>query len=129
VKVNSSSKDLSAKVKGDFRNEWIRPITDMFHRVVFFLLKPLRMICPGVGVAVGLTVAVGVGLEAAVGVGVEVGVAVAVAVSRRGCRSNERAQGWPFAELGRGKHSKAPRAKLRQGIAHYGDSRVDRESP
>jgi hypothetical protein len=26
VKVNSSSKDLSAKVKGDFRNEWIRPI-------------------------------------------------------------------------------------------------------
>ena len=26
VQVNSSSKDLSAKVKGDFRNEWIRPI-------------------------------------------------------------------------------------------------------
>ena len=26
MKVNSSSKDLSAKVKGDFRNEWIRPM-------------------------------------------------------------------------------------------------------
>lgn len=26
MKFNSSSEDLSAKVKGDFRNEWIRPI-------------------------------------------------------------------------------------------------------
>ena len=34
-----------------------------------------------------------------------------------------------FAELRRRKHSKALRAKLRQGITHYGDSRVDRESP
>jgi hypothetical protein len=26
LKVNSSGKDLRAKIKGDFRNEWIRPI-------------------------------------------------------------------------------------------------------
>jgi hypothetical protein len=90
----------------------------------------VRVICPGVGVAVGVTVAVGVGLGAGVGVGVEVGVAVGVAIAVAVAEVKSGAGAPPaFAELRRGKHSKAPRAKLRQGITHYGDSRVDRESP